>query len=125
MNTANLQDFATMISDIGIKGRLFYLVAQSMGSHHVHGNWTSLVSDYLEQTPEGTFVPRTEHIDTHINQYFYVPLVVILGMRNYVIWAMRDEPEKQELLDFMVSFRQEIERIVTLVIRNDGDAEVV
>ncbi len=125
VNAPKLQDFATMISDIGIKGRLFYIAAQSIGSHHVHGNWTSLVSDYLEKTPEGACVPRTKHIGTHINQYFFVPLVVILGMRNYLIWAMRDEPEKQGLLVFLDSLQDEIERIVTLVIENDGDAEVV
>ena len=125
VNAAKLQDFATMISDIGIKDRLFYLVAQSMGSHHVHGNWTSLVSDYLKKTPEGVFVPRTEHIGTHINQYFFVPLVVILGMRNYVKWVMRGEREKQDLLDFFDSLQEKIEQIVTLVIENDGDAEVV
>ena len=125
VNAAKLQDFATMISDIGIKDRLLYLVAQSMGSHHVHGSWTSLVSDYLEKTPEGAFVPRAKHIDAHINQYFYVPLVVILGVTNYLTWAMRDEPQKQELLDFIGSLEQEIEQIVTLVVKNDGDAEFV
>ena len=61
----------------------------------------------------------------HINQYFYVPLVVILGMRSYVAWAMLDTPEKQNVLDFMVSLEKEIKQIVTLAIENDGDAEVV
>ena len=125
VNAAKLQDYATMISDIGIKGQLFYVVAQSMGSHHIHGNWTSLASDYLEKTPEGTFVPRMEHVGMHINQYIYVPLVIILGMRSYVAWAMLDTPEKQNVLDIMVSLEKEIKQIVTLAIENDGDAEVV
>ena len=124
-NTARLQDFATMISDIGIKDRLFYIVAQSMGSHHVHGNWTSLVFDYLEKTPEGTFVPKLKHVDTHINQYIFVSLVVILGMGSYVSWAMCDEPEKQDILEFLVSLEQEISQIVALIVENDGDAEIV
>ena len=114
-----------MISDIGTKDQLFYIVAQSMGSHHIHGNWTSLVSDYLEKTPEGTFVPRVEHVGIHINQCLYVPLVVIPSMRSYVAWAMLDTPEKQNVLDFMVSLEQEIKQIAALSIENDGDAELV
>ena len=125
VNAAKLQDFATMISDIGTKDQLFYIVAQSMGSHHIHGNWTSLVSDYLEKTPEGTFVPRVEHVGIHINQCLYVPLVVIPSMRSYVAWAMLDTPEKQNVLDFMVSLEQEIKQIAALSIENDGDAELV
>ena len=43
----------------------------------------------------------------------------------FYLTAMIDKPEKQNVLDFMVSLEQEIKQIVTLVVENGGDSEVI
>jgi hypothetical protein len=70
------RDVAAVIEGLGYD-RLFYVVGQRIGSHHVHGTWSSLLFHYLEEQ-EGeelfSFVPRGHDCSTHINQFMFGPL---------------------------------------------------
>lgn len=80
-----LPDLASMLSAIGFD-RLIYITAQKIGSHHVHGTWPSLLFHYLEEEPRGsgTFIPRGHDCATHVNQFMFVPLIVLAALSAYV-----------------------------------------
>jgi hypothetical protein len=68
-----------IIEELGYQ-QLLYIVGQGIGSHHVHGTWSSLLFHYLEETEitesetrsEFRFGPRDHNCETHINQFMFV-----------------------------------------------------
>ena len=89
-STSKLRDLAAMIQDLGHE-RLFYTVGQRIGSHHVHGTWSSLMFHYLEKHDYGNsynFAPRGHDCPTHINQFMFVPLIVLHAMTDYVRYTL-------------------------------------
>lgn len=94
-----LPDIAAMIDGLG-QGRLTYIVGQKIGSHHVHGTWTSLHMHYLEKNEEGTLRPRGHDCETHIDQYVFIPLVLLSALKAHInfIFASRDDIEPMESL---------------------------
>jgi hypothetical protein len=88
-----LPDLAFMISAIGLD-RLSYVIGQRIGSHHVHGTWPSLLSHYLDEDEESAIIrfrPRDHNCPTHVNQYMYVPLVVLRALSSYVEYVLGEE----------------------------------
>jgi hypothetical protein len=88
-----LPDLASMMSAIGLD-RLSYVIGQRIGSHHVHGTWPSLLSHYLDEEEESAIIrfrPRDHNCPTHVNQYMYVPLVVLRALSSYVEYVLGEE----------------------------------
>jgi hypothetical protein len=100
----NVPDMASMLQQTG-HDRLMYIVAQKIGSHHVHGTWSSLLIHYLEEReaeagrPElTTFQPRGHDCSMHINQYMFTPIIMLDTLSAYVGYTLREEdasPMKQ------------------------------
>jgi hypothetical protein len=65
-----LPDMASMLRDLG-KDRVFYVVLERYGSHHVHGSWPSLKAHYLREE-SGRLVPRDHDCEAHENQFVFV-----------------------------------------------------
>ncbi|MES1980195.1 MAG: DUF5677 domain-containing protein [Pseudomonadota bacterium] len=84
-----LPDLASMIDALGSE-RLTYVVGQQIGSHHVHGTWPSLLTHYLEWE-DGSFQPRDHDAETHVNQYVFVPMMVLAAGDAYCDWLMEAE----------------------------------
>jgi hypothetical protein len=79
-----LPDLAAMIQTLGYD-RLFYVVAQRIGSHHVHGTWPSLLFHYLDKVAEPhSFAPRAKSCDTHINQFMFIPMIMLRTLNSYI-----------------------------------------
>jgi hypothetical protein len=91
-NAKKLPDLAAIVQSLGL-GRLIYVAAQKMGSHHVHGTWTSLLMHYLEERSEAPseFAPRGHDCSTHINQYMFVSKIVLMMMAGYVRLVFGEE----------------------------------
>lgn len=115
-----LPDIAAMLSAVGLD-RLTYVIAQRIGSHHVHGTWPSLLFHYLEESKEkeNYLSPRGHDCTTHINQYMYIPLGVMRALAAYVhfIFANASDAEKFEKL--LESTEEEIMRVYTEAIGGD------
>ena len=115
-----LPDLATILSTIGFD-RLVYIAAQKIGSHHIHGTWPSFLFHYLEEEPGGSglFVPRDHDCSTHINQFMFVPVIMLAAMTAYVRYAFQDFDESRALESLFSSTEAEILRIYTEAMGGD------
>lgn len=107
VESKKLPDMATMIESLK-HDHLMYIVGQKLGSHHVHGTWPSLLFHYLDRDDDGTWHPRDHNCRTHVNQYVFVPLVVLAAVIAFIEFIM-DKPEDIEpLRGFIDAIEQEI-----------------
>ncbi len=100
-DTKNIRNLAAMLEALG-SDRLIYVVAQKIGSHHVHGTWPSLLLHYLEKREDLAafiFLPSADHISTHINQYMFTPMIVLDAMRAFVAHVLEGD-EADALAEF-------------------------
>lgn len=98
-----LRDVASMLLALG-HDRLFYVVAQRLGSHHVHGTWSSLLFHYIEKRDDDSefaFGPRGHDCNTYIDQFNFNALFVISAMQGYSKYFLDDDSHKAmfELLE--------------------------
>jgi len=112
-----LPDLASMIETIGHE-RLAYIVGQKIGSHHVHGTWPSLLLHYLDWDTVDSFRPRDHNCPTHVNQYVFVPLMVLSAAKAFCSWLM-SVPEAKILVDILQSIEDEILTVNKSVIGSD------
>lgn len=106
------RDLATMMDGLGFD-RLHYITGQKIGSHHIHGTWSSLLIHYLEERDgiEGfAFAPSPGPYDTHINQFMFTPVIVLHAMGTFVRYTINGE-EAQVLSGLFNSTEEEIMRI--------------
>jgi hypothetical protein len=92
-----LRDVAAMLLALG-HDRLFYVVAQRLGSHHVHGTWPSLLFHYIEERDDGSefaFGPRGPNCDTHVDQFTFNALFVISAMQGYSKYLLDDDTHNE------------------------------
>lgn len=102
-----LPDLATMINDLG-HHRTIYVTGQKIGSHHVHGTWSSIQFHYLIPDGHGSFTPNQEKIPTHINQYVSVSLFVLGAMNGFVDFIFPEMQDKECINEALNSVREEI-----------------
>lgn len=115
-----LPDLASMIASLG-GDRLMYIVGQRIGSHHIHGTWTSLRMHYLEEADEGEGMlrPRDHNCSTHINQYVFVPWAVLSALKNFVSFIFADKEYAEPLQGLIDSVLREIDAINREVVGQD------
>jgi len=101
-----LPNLAQMIEQVG-HDRLAYVIGQRIGSHHVHGTWASLWFHYLDET-DGVICPRDHDCPTHINQYVYVPLVILDAIQKYFEFLITDRKECDEMVGVIDAISEEI-----------------
>ncbi|ALO44882.1 hypothetical protein PS2015_188 [Pseudohongiella spirulinae] len=101
-----LPNLAQMIEQVG-HDRLAYVIGQRMGSHHVHGTWASLWFHYLDEK-NGVIVPRDHNCPTHVNQYVFVPLVILDGIRKYFEFLVTDPEESEQMVGVIDAISEEI-----------------
>lgn len=112
-----LPDLASMIA--AVRGHaLLYLVGQKIGSHHVHGTWPSLRLHYLQEM-DGVLVPRDHDCPTHVNQYVFVPLIVLDALRAFARLVLSDASGRQAMVELFDSVEEAIMTINAEVVGND------
>ena len=117
-NKNKLPDVAAMINDLG-RGRLMYVVAQRLGSHHVHGTWPSLLLHYLELSEEEGFQLRDHNCASHPNQFVMTPLQVISAVRAFIDYVMSRNDDSQPIVDLLDSIQEEILKINSEMVGSD------
>lgn len=115
--TKKLPDIASMLDNLGNE-RLAYVVGQKIGSHHVHGTWPSLLMHYLEWDEEHNFRPRDHNSPTHVNQYVFIPLMVLSAGKSFCKWLMK-ESGATVLIGLLNAIESELMKINTEVIGSD------
>ena len=112
MSTKKLPDMSSMIDSLGID-RLFYTIGQQIGSHHIHGTWSSLLIHYLQKREiegEFQFGPKG-HCDMDPGQYAFVALMVIEAMKAYVEWVFQDSGDRAAFVNVFQSVGAEIDKM--------------
>ena len=112
-----LPDMAAMIDSLGLD-RLFYIVIQKIGSHHIHGTWPSLRFHYLDEE-DNVLRPRDHDCETHVDQYVYIPLVVITAMKSFIEFICKDEADRDAFQHTLNAIEEEILKINKEVIGED------
>ncbi len=112
-----LPDLASMISATRAS-KLLYLVGQKIGSHHVHGTWPSLRLHYLQDI-DGVLGPRDHDCQTHVNQYVFVPLIVLDALRSFVKFIFRAPEDSEQMIGLLDSIESEIMGINSEAVGND------
>lgn len=112
-----LPDMAAMIESLG-HDRLMYIVIQRMGSHHVHGTWPSLRLHYLEEE-NGILHPRDHDCETHVNQYVFIPILVLTAMKNFIGFICKDEADREAFQQVPNAIEEEIMKINEEVVGED------
>ena len=113
-----LPDLASMIEAIW-QDRMFYLVGQKLGSHHVHGTWVSLRMHYLQEANNGELGPRDHDCPTHVNQFVLTSALVLSAVEAFVSYTINEADEKGLLLRAIEAVRKEIEAINVEIVGND------
>jgi hypothetical protein len=116
--TKKLPDLATMIDNLG-QGRLTYIVGQKIGSHHIHGTWPSLRLHYLEESNEGVMLPRDHDCPTHVNQYFWVSLVVLDALSAFITFILETEEDILPMVSLINYVIEQIQELNEEVVGND------
>ncbi len=116
--TKRLPDLAAMIEGLD-QDRLMYIVGQRIGSHHVHGTWPSLRMHYLEENDEGMLRPRDHNCATHVNQYIFVPMIVLGVMNSFIHFIFDEEDDIAPMAGLLKSIEDEITKVNKEVVGND------
>jgi len=106
---------SSILTEMGFS-RLFYVVVNKIGSHHVHGTWPSLVLHYLKADDgigDLKFVPNVEVCETHENQFSFVPLIMLETMSEYISYILGDESDEAEY--FQELFKSTYQAIMEIV----------
>ena len=119
LNSRKLPNLAQMIEVIG-HDRLAYIVGQKIGSHHVHGTWVSLWFHYVEED-DGVVHPRDHNVPTHVNQYAYVPLVVLDAIAAYIQFICIEEDDAKGMTLLIEGISEEIQKLFQEVVGGDND----
>lgn len=115
-----LPDISAMLRDLGYE-RLMYVVAQRLGSHHVHGTWPSLLLHYLEVDDNGEFSLRDHNCETHPNQFVMIPLQVLKAVRSFIVYVI-DGEEAKAIVDLVDSIQEEILKINGEMVESDYES---
>lgn len=116
-----LPNLAQMIEQVG-HDRIAYVVGQKIGSHHVHGTWPSLWSHYLTEEDD-VIVPRDHNCPTHINQYVYIPLVLLDSIKKYFEFLIIAQNEREQMIGVIDAISEEL---MTLFLDlSEPDREVI
>lgn len=105
----------------GKKNELLYIVGQRIGSHHVHGNWPSLLHHYIKSNESGNFSPRDHDSETHINQYVFISLFVLEAMKSFVQYIFKGLDS--DLLDLIAATQNEIMKLNKEILGDDLDIQ--
>jgi hypothetical protein len=79
------RDLATMMDGLCFDP-LLYITGQKIGSQHIHGTWSGLLTHYLEERNDaGTFAfaPSPGPDETHINQFMFIPIIVLHALGTF------------------------------------------
>jgi len=115
-----LPDLASMLTMVGLS-RLEYVVGQRMGSHHIHGTWSSLWFHYIDVADDGTFELKDKSAPMDQNEYL-LALIVLRSLKAFVEFVVPAGSIATSLIEMLDSIEEEIVEIHDEMVA--GDYEV-
>jgi hypothetical protein len=110
-----LPDFLSMCIDVGLSEK-FYIGTQRMGSHAVHGSWTSLTSHYLRLDESGEYRVRDHNVPPHENQFMVIPIIVLDTLKKFIVYIVPSDSDRgslESILDNAISEMGKLAREIT------------
>ncbi|MBN2572104.1 MAG: hypothetical protein JXA68_08250 [Ignavibacteriales bacterium] len=110
-----LPTFETRIKNLDYENdELPYTVIQRLGSHHVHGTWTSLLTHYLDED-NGELHPNDNLVSIHVNQFISVSLEVLEMLKDFINFITNENDisdyylkELTKIREYLDSYRIEV-----------------
>jgi len=118
----SLPDLWSMCRDVGLSEK-FYIGTQRMGSHEVHGTWTSLRSNYLRQDEHGEYHLRDHDVRPHENQFMVVPLVILETLKRFFEYVVPNPTDREPVKSILVEATAEIEKLIHEIVSPDFEFE--
>jgi len=116
-NNNKLPNLSSMIDELE-ESEFLYIAGQRIGSHHVHGNWPSLLFHYLEEDEEQGLKPRGHNCEPQIDLYLFISFIIIMTLEQYTTYIIRSEHTKGFLLT-LSSVRGELIKIYEEIVEDD------
>lgn len=115
-----MPDLASMMDRLG-QDRLIYVVGQRLGSHHVHGTWTSLRMHYLREDEGESLVLRDHDCITHEEQYIFVMSAALFALRRFVRYMIEEEEVTSAFEGLFEAVVLEIDKVNGELAKGDYD----
>lgn len=112
-----LPDLKSMIDSLK-KTEFLYMAGQRVGSHHVHGNWSSLLFHYLREDEEHGLMLRDHDCEPSIDQFFLISVLVLETLKNFIKYVI-NEPHTMGFFQIFDGVMEELFKIYNEVIGDD------
>ena len=113
-----LPDLRSMCREIGFLER-FYIGAQRMGSHEVHGTWTSLRTHYLRRDKQGEYRLRDLDVPPHENQFMDIPMMILYALVKFIECAVEDDGFRDPISSILDDSISEMRKLISEITRED------
>ncbi len=113
-----LPDVWSMCKNIGLSER-FYIGIQRMGSHEVHGTWTSLRTHYLRQKENGQYHLRDLDVRPHENQFMDIPLTILYTLVKFIEYVVADANFRERIDTVLGDAVSEMLKVISEITKED------
>jgi len=120
--TKKLPDLWSMCSELNISME-FYIGNQRMGSHEVHGTWTSLRNNYLRQDEQGDYSLRDHDVPPHENQFMAIPLVVLETLERFFKYIVPNPADREPVGVILADATSELVKLTHEIVSPDFEFE--
>ncbi len=116
--TKPLPNLWSMCREIGFSER-FYIGIQRMGSHEVHGTWTSLRTHYLMRDNQGEYRLRDLDVPPHENQFMDIPMMILYALVKFIECVVEDDGFREPISSILDDSISEMQKLISEITRED------
>ena len=73
----------------------------------------------MGSTSEGVLRPRDHDCETHVNQYMFIPILVLTAMKSFIEFICKDKADREAFQQAPNAIEEEIMKINEEVIGTD------
>jgi hypothetical protein len=119
--TKPLPNFETMCANIGLPERN-YIAIQRMGSHEVHGTWTSLRTNYLRQDEQGKYHVRDLDVPPHENQFMDTPIMILDTLAKFIEFVIADAGFRSPIDVVLTDAISEMQKLISEITKENFES---
>ena len=120
--TKSLPDLLTIFRDIGLSDEA-YTGIQRMGSHEVHGTWTSLIHSYLRLDEHGEYHPRDHDVPPDENQFMLIPALILQTLEVFFEHIVPNPTDREPIASILAENRAEMAKLTNEIVAPDFQFE--